>query len=338
MIKLILILLGICLLTPNYSWAGELQNITYQPPILTVRHQECQLKAPITDPPKLILPLKNCSGDKGQIIPSDSNPVKSIHWGQHDPKTIWLVITFKEQIAYQLHSGTTEHQLCFPNCPDTEKLPLQQEEFSADNSQLGLFKINGILFQVPLAEFTIEQFLEHSIGFVPEDIVRDGLPHFGAWRDDWLGEPRKHEGYDIYADNIDVLAAADGIVTAVKNTERAGLYIKLHHSYNVYTVYVHLNNSYVKPGDKVYSGKKIGRIQGPSGNAVAAQLHLEVKIGNNSIDPLPLIEEYYKNDAPILELIHHYKNQLPDLIELRNHKLQEFLKTPHNKPPSTSPY
>ena len=65
---------------------------------------------------------------------------------------------------------------------------------------------------------------------MPRDVVRDGLPHFGSLRDDWQGQgkARKHLGYDIYVDNSNVLAMADGVVTRVSGGNLARIT-----SYNV---------------------------------------------------------------------------------------------------------
>ncbi len=42
-------------------------------------------------------------------------------------------------------------------------------------------------------------------------------------------------------------------------------------------------------GDEVAAGATIGRIHGPKGNAVEAQLHLEIIDGGLAIDPVPFL-------------------------------------------------
>lgn len=51
-----------------------------------------------------------------------------------------------------------------------------------------MFFFNSILFQIPLQDMLIDEFLLRSIGYVPSDFIRDGLPHFGSKRDDWKGK------------------------------------------------------------------------------------------------------------------------------------------------------
>ncbi len=180
-----------------------------------------------------------------------------------------------------------------------------------------MFLLRGILFQIPLQGMKIEEFLDRSVGFVPKDVIRDGLPHFGAKRDDWKGKTRRHKGYDIYANKINVIAAADGRVTKVRKNRRAGLYVKLHHGSQVYSLYIHLTSASVKTGQKVRQGEIIGRINGISGNAISPQLHFEIKPNNRSVDPLPLIESYYQSDKQILAKIRRYKKSISDSIKIR---------------------
>ena len=54
--------------------------------------------------------------------------------------------------------------------------------------------VRGIGLTSPVAGLDAEGLIDRSLGFVPRDMVRDGLPNFGAMRDDWLGEPRSHRG------------------------------------------------------------------------------------------------------------------------------------------------
>jgi murein DD-endopeptidase MepM/ murein hydrolase activator NlpD len=127
-------------------------------------------------------------------------------------------------------------------------------------------------------------------------MVRDGLPNFGAVRDDWLGAPRSHKGLDIYGDEAVVLAAADGRVVGAGQGDTAGGWVKIGHGNGVETVYVHISKLMVRTGDAVARGQRIAVIDGPTGNAVQAQLHFEIKLDGRSVDPVPFIFELASED------------------------------------------
>lgn len=190
-----------------------------------------------------------------------------------------------------------------------------------------LFILEGISFQIPLEGISINDFLDRSIGYLPPDVIRDGLPAFGTQRDDWKGIPRLHEGYDIYIDNVNVLAASEGVVTKVAITSKAGLYIKVQHDNHLATVYVHLKRSFVNKYQKVQQGEIIGCVEGPTGNAISAQLHFEVQKDHHSLDPLPLIESFYENNNEITMKISQYKQFLLEHIRERTKKVKEFLRS-----------
>lgn len=188
-----------------------------------------------------------------------------------------------------------------------------------------MFVFNGINYQIPLENMNIEEFLDRSIGYIPRYLIQDGLPHFASKRDDWKRKTRKHKGYDIYINNVNVIAAADGIVHRVRKTSLAGLYVKLRHPANVYTLYIHLTSAKVKEGQIVKRGQIIGRIDAASGNAMEPQLHFEIKPHNNSINPLPLIESYYYNNYFIFNKIRDYKQLIKTNIRIRNIAVRNYL-------------
>lgn len=151
--------------------------------------------------------------------------------------------------------------------------------------------VRGIGLMSPVEGLDAAGLIGRSLGYVPRDMVRDGLPHFGAVRDDWLGSPRPHKGLDIYGDGVAVRAAAAGTVAGVGLGEKAGGWVRIDHGNGVETVYVHISDVSVRPGDAVTGGRRIAAIDGPTGNAVEAQLHFEIKLDGRSVDPVPYIFE-----------------------------------------------
>jgi len=121
--------------------------------------------------------------------------------------------------------------------------------------------------------------------------VRDGLPNFASTRDDWKGAPRPHKGIDIYVDAMAVQAVAKGRVVGVGDGSLAGGWVKIDHGGGVETVYVHVSGIRVSAGDTVLKGQPIAIVDGPSGNAVEAQLHFELRLDGESVDFIPFIFE-----------------------------------------------
>jgi len=315
---LLLISISIFLST---SQAGEINEIIFdEDSVIHIQHKECTLGKVMQERRKLIIPMQDCQASKGKIKTLNNN-LKKIYWAQHDSDSVWIVLAFSESYEFEMENHLNEIKICLPFCQTYVKKPL-----AIINTQPIMFYRNGIPFTIPLENISMEKFIDQSIGFKPKDMIRDGLPHFGSKRGDWQEKLRKHQGYDIYVDKINVLAAAAGTVLTISKGSRSGLYIKLRHSHDIDTLYVHLAQSFVKEGQKVNSGTVIGRIEGPAGNAVSAQLHFEIKIKGDSLDPLEFIESYYKNDAVISEKIKRYKSHLQQLIEQRDQQVQEFIK------------
>lgn len=99
-----------------------------------------------------------------------------------------------------------------------------------------------------------------------------------------------HKGIDI-SGNIgdDVLVALDGeVIYAEYNDGGYGNLIIVEHEDNMKTFYGHLNDFYVKVGDKVNKGDLIGSI-GNTGFSTGPHLHFELRVNNNPVDPYEYI-------------------------------------------------
>ncbi len=93
-----------------------------------------------------------------------------------------------------------------------------------------------------------------------------------------------------------VQAVAKGRVVGSGLGDRAGGWIKISHGNGVETVYVHISRSSVKNGDDVSRGQPIAAIDGAVGNAVQPQLHFELRLDGQSVDPIPYIFELASED------------------------------------------
>ena len=187
-----------------------------------------------------------------------------------------------------------------------------------------LGRVNHLLLTLPL-DMDINTFIQNSLGHAPKALIKDGLPFFGAKRGDFLGKVRKHKGLDIYGNHQSIYASADGYVKELAHGKRSGIYIKLQHKKDIQTLYIHLTSVCVKKGDHVLKGEKLGDIDGPAGNAVAAQLHYEIKVHGVHKDPISYMKAYY-HDSPIYDSIVQKERDIHRYIPLRNQLVKSYLK------------
>ena len=105
------------------------------------------------------------------------------------------------------------------------------------------------------------------------------------------GASTYHEGIDIGAEwGTPILAAADGTVYFVGESEGYGKYIMVSHGGNFISLYAHCSEIYSKTGDIVSQGDKIAAV-GNTGRATGSHLHFETRVGGKPIDPRWLLPE-----------------------------------------------
>jgi hypothetical protein len=207
----------------------------------------------------------------------------------HDPLVARIVLEMEKSWACKSARSSTGLVVTCAGPP----LPEHSERSSHDPT---IAVVRGIRLSSPLTGIDAEGLVDRSLAFTPRDMVRDGLPHFGSVRDDWLGAPRLHEGLDIYGDQMTVQAVADGRVVGVGDGARAGGWVTIDHGNGVESVYVHVSNFRVESGDHVTKHQPIAVVDGPAGNAVDPQLHFELRLDGAPVDPIPFISEYASDD------------------------------------------
>jgi len=90
------------------------------------------------------------------------------------------------------------------------------------------------------------------------------------------GFSKEHPGVDIYAPlGTPVFASSDGIVIEKNFSPHLGLYIKIKHNDDIYTLYGHLNRVFVNKGEFVRKGDIIGEV-GLTGKTSGPHLHFEI--------------------------------------------------------------
>ncbi|MFI3250946.1 MAG: M23 family metallopeptidase [Eubacteriales bacterium] len=98
-----------------------------------------------------------------------------------------------------------------------------------------------------------------------------------------------HSGVDVAGgETLEIVAFADGVVTASTEGESAGLYIRIDHGNEIGTLYAHCSELLVEEGQSVKMGEPIA-IMGDTGNAVGAHLHFEVTCQGVYLNPLHYI-------------------------------------------------
>lgn len=121
------------------------------------------------------------------------------------------------------------------------------------------------------------------------------------------GRPSFHNGIDLRANYVPIVAVLDGYIDFArdKDEKSLGKYIRLNCGDSSF-IYGHLSKVYVKQGQKVKEGDVIG-VTGNTGDSTAPHLHFEIRKGEpeayqlwlkdskgrftGSVDPLPFLRE-----------------------------------------------
>lgn len=99
------------------------------------------------------------------------------------------------------------------------------------------------------------------------------------------GASSNHKGIDIGASaGVDIIAAADGTVTAASYSSAAGNYVMIDHGGGLYTVYMHASSLLVSPGQTVSAGDVIAKV-GSTGISTGSHLHFGVSLNGSYVSP-----------------------------------------------------
>ena len=99
------------------------------------------------------------------------------------------------------------------------------------------------------------------------------------------GASSNHKGIDIGASaGADIIAAADGTVTAASYSSAAGTYVMIDHGGGLYTVYMHASSLLVSPGQTVSAGDVIAKV-GSTGISTGSHLHFGVSLNGSYVSP-----------------------------------------------------
>jgi murein DD-endopeptidase MepM/ murein hydrolase activator NlpD len=131
--------------------------------------------------------------------------------------------------------------------------------------------------------------LGYPINQAPIEISPFGMRYSesrGAWK--------MHTGIDlIVTEGTPVLAAAAGRVVLVDEVSGYGVTVVVEHGGGWQTLYAHLFEVAVQPGERLVRGQPLGRV-GESGRATTPHLHFEIRQRRAdrmvALDPAPILQ------------------------------------------------
>ena len=114
------------------------------------------------------------------------------------------------------------------------------------------------------------------------------FPLMGSWRvsapygwreDPFTGQEAFHRGIDLACgEGTPVRAVLNGVVASARHSASYGNVVLLRHENGQETLYAHMQYLYVRTGEVVAAGQKLGTA-GQTGRATGAHLHFEVLVG-----------------------------------------------------------
>lgn len=124
---------------------------------------------------------------------------------------------------------------------------------------------------------------------------------------------KMHTGMDFTAPTgTEIYSTGEGVVKKVEYAQRGyGYHVVIDHGFGYETLYAHMSQIIMRPGQKVKRGTVIGYV-GNTGTSVAPHLHYEVIRNGAQVNPI----NYYFNDLT--------PEQYDKLIEIASQATQSF--------------
>ncbi|MDR3284465.1 MAG: M23 family metallopeptidase [Treponema sp.] len=131
-------------------------------------------------------------------------------------------------------------------------------------------------------------FLDSSLVMpLPDSVLTSS---FGMRQSPFTGAWQFHRGIDLAAPvGTPVSACKAGVVAFTGYTGVYGNHIIVSHAGNMKSLYAHLSEMAVKPGDGVKRGEVIGKV-GVTGATTGPHLHFEIQVDNTPRDPGELVK------------------------------------------------
>jgi murein DD-endopeptidase MepM/ murein hydrolase activator NlpD len=162
-----------------------------------------------------------------------------------------------------------------------EIVELQRLKASMESSVTSLQEINQIMDRQRylLADVPNLWPVEGGGGHISALFGPDTHPFGGYWY--------IHKGLDIGGrSGLPLIATANGEVFETGNDKNGyGLYVIIRHKYGFYTLYGHMQRFFVKEGQVISQGERIG-LMGNTGLSTGSHVHYEIRIGTDVVDPM----------------------------------------------------
>jgi murein DD-endopeptidase MepM/ murein hydrolase activator NlpD len=112
-----------------------------------------------------------------------------------------------------------------------------------------------------------------------------------GYRSDPKGRGRRlHRGIDLAGPRgTPIFATADGVVRSAKYESGYGNTVRIAHAFGFETVYAHQNKLYVREGQQLSRGARIGDM-GSTGRSTGVHLHYEVHLNGQPVNPMTYLE------------------------------------------------
>jgi murein DD-endopeptidase MepM/ murein hydrolase activator NlpD len=147
---------------------------------------------------------------------------------------------------------------------------LTSHKIAKEDSLKELIKLDLIATEVPI--------------FMPEHHTKISS-YYGIRKHPVDGLSKFHCGIDLIGNKATpVYSSAFGKVVRVSRSGSYGNMVDVLHSHRIRTRYAHLSRIYVKEGDSVLRGQKLG-LQGRSGRVTGEHLHFEIWVNDKHVDP-----------------------------------------------------
>lgn len=125
---------------------------------------------------------------------------------------------------------------------------------------------------------------------LPADARVPGSP-FGMRVHPITGTSRMHEGTDFAApQGTPIFSMSSGTVAHAGPMGGYGNLVIVDHGGGITTRYAHMSRLDVKAGERVKPGQIVGAV-GSTGQSTGAHLHLEVRVREEAVDPLPWLKD-----------------------------------------------
>ena len=101
---------------------------------------------------------------------------------------------------------------------------------------------------------------------------------------------KAHGGVDLRGKpGVSIYAIQDGKVVISERMFYEGIFTVIDHGSKIFSLYMHQSKTYVREGDSVKAGEKIGEV-GSTGISTGPHLHLGLKVDGEIINPLSVLE------------------------------------------------